>query len=142
MAERRPEAIGVGEKLKELRLTTSLSQAALGELLGISSSTWRLYELGIRIPNDSIKKRIATHFNKTIDELFFEKMTQKWITTVDGYTVKSLEWNGSFDLKIYDENNEEVFRSRTSIYSLRDASTVIRRQLDLKGKRIKWEKEN
>jgi transcriptional regulator with XRE-family HTH domain len=136
------ETIAHGQELKTLRLQTGLSQDKLGDLLNITGAAWRQYELGLRIPNDKIKKRIAKHFNKTTDELFFSgEETTKWITTINGYTAKSLEWSGRFDLWIYDENNEEVFRSRTSIYSLRDASTTIRQQLGLKGKRITWGKE-
>lgn len=69
--EKRPEAIEIGIKLKSLRYGTGLSQDKLGELLGITGAAWRLYELGIRIPNDTIKKQISVMFNKTVDELFF-----------------------------------------------------------------------
>lgn len=72
MAKRREEAVILGRKLKELRAKTGLSQDALGEQLGITGAAWRLYELGMRIPNDKIKKKIATYFDKTVDELFFE----------------------------------------------------------------------
>lgn len=68
---KREKALVVGKKLKELRLNAELSQDAIGELLGITGAAWRLYELGMRIPNDTIKKRISVHFNKTVDELFF-----------------------------------------------------------------------
>lgn len=69
--ERREEAVLLGKKLKELRIEADLSQESLGEALGITGAAWRLYELGMRIPNDKIKKRISVHFNKTVDELFF-----------------------------------------------------------------------
>ena len=60
-----------GKKLKALRLKTGLSQDKLGVLLEITGAAWRQYELGVRTPNDKIKKRIAVYFNKTVDELFF-----------------------------------------------------------------------
>lgn len=66
-----PTSIAIGKKLRKLRLQTGLSQNKLGELLDITGAGWRHYELGTRIPNDEFKKRIAKHFNKTVDELFF-----------------------------------------------------------------------
>lgn len=69
---KREEAIALGRKLKALRSTTGLSQELLGKNLGITGAAWRLYELGMRIPNDKVKKKIAVYFNKTVDELFFD----------------------------------------------------------------------
>lgn len=69
---RREEAISIGKKLKALRTATGLSQDKLGKELEITGAAWRLYELGMRIPNDKIKKRIAVYFKKTVDELFFD----------------------------------------------------------------------
>ena len=54
-----------------MRTETGLSQDKLGEILGITGAAWRQYELGLRTPIDKIKKRIAVHFEKTVDELFF-----------------------------------------------------------------------
>jgi DNA-binding XRE family transcriptional regulator len=65
------ETIERGKKLKELRAQTGLSQEKLGSLLEITGAAWRQYELGVRTPSDKIKKRIAVHFSKTVDELFF-----------------------------------------------------------------------
>ena len=70
--EKREEAVILGQKLKALRLETGLSQEKLGKELGISGAGWRMYELGMRIPSDKIKKQIAIYFNKTVDELFFQ----------------------------------------------------------------------
>lgn len=65
------ESMAMGKKLKELRTETGLSQDKLGAVLGITGAAWRQYELGLRTPIDKIKKRIAVHFEKTVDELFF-----------------------------------------------------------------------
>lgn len=70
--KKREEAVALGKKLKKLRSETGLSQELLGKELGITGAAWRLYELGMRIPNDKIKKKIAVYFNKTVDELFFD----------------------------------------------------------------------
>ena len=72
MAEKRTEAILIGEKLKKLRTDNELSQDGIGKLLDCTGASWRLYELGLRIPNDKMKRKIAQHFQKSIEELFFE----------------------------------------------------------------------
>lgn len=68
---KRKEAIAIGHKLKRLRLDKGMLQREMGAALEINEATWRLYELGLRIPNDEIKKRISVYFGLTIDELFF-----------------------------------------------------------------------
>jgi len=68
-------------------------------------------------------------------------MTKKYWTEINGFTAKSLEWEGKFDLSIY-KGNEEVYRNLTFAYSLKDCSTIIRRELGLKGKRINWISES
>lgn len=65
------ETIARGKRLKKLRLKTGLSQDKLGEVFGITGAAWRQYELGVRVPNDKIKKQIAIHFDMTIEDLFF-----------------------------------------------------------------------
>lgn len=64
-------------------------------------------------------------------------MTKKYKAEIGEYTAESLEWEGKYDLYIY-KGEEEIFRNPTFSYSLKDNSTVIRRELGLKGKRITW----
>ena len=71
LLEKTPASLALGKKLRELRIETGLTQEKMGELFELSAAAWRHYELGIRIPNDRNKKRIAVYFNKTVDELFF-----------------------------------------------------------------------
>ena len=69
--EKREAAVVIGDRLRALRLEKGMLQREMGAALEISEATWRLYELGLRIPNDEIKKRISVYFEMTIDELFF-----------------------------------------------------------------------
>lgn len=64
-------AFVIGERLRGLRLERGLTQAKMSKEIGIGESTWRMYELGQRIPSDEIKMKIASYFKKTVDELFF-----------------------------------------------------------------------
>ena len=44
---------------------------AVAEACGISLSALTMYELGQRIPRDDVKKRLAQHYKKTVQELFY-----------------------------------------------------------------------
>lgn len=57
------------EKLIALRGSKTQSEVAEG--VGITVSALSNYEQGIRIPRDSIKKKIADYYGKTVDYIFF-----------------------------------------------------------------------
>lgn len=61
----------IGEKLATLRNERNLTQKELGIEVGISTASIAMYELDERVPRDEIKKRIATFFGKTVQEIFF-----------------------------------------------------------------------
>lgn len=61
----------IGEKISELRNKMNITQKELGNAVGISSTSIAMYELNERIPRDEIKKRIATYFNVSVQDLFF-----------------------------------------------------------------------
>lgn len=56
-------------KLRTLR--GDKTQAYIAAQLGISPSSWAMYENGDRIPRDEVKIQIAAYFNKTVQEIFF-----------------------------------------------------------------------
>jgi len=60
----------ISEKLIELR--GRKRQKEIADAVGISQSTYAMYEQGKRIPSDEIKIRLATYFQKTVQEIFFE----------------------------------------------------------------------
>ena len=57
--------------LSELR--GSMTQVELAKALHISRSSLIKYEHGERTPRDNIKKRIATYFGKTVQEIFYDE---------------------------------------------------------------------
>ncbi len=59
----------IGQKLTELR--GSRTQAEVAKALGISPSTYSMYELGERVPRDNIKIRISDYYKKPIHKIFF-----------------------------------------------------------------------
>lgn len=60
----------ISERLVSLR--GDKTQTEVAESLGISVSALSNYEQGIRVPRDSIKKKIADYYGKTVDYIFFD----------------------------------------------------------------------
>ncbi len=58
-----------GSKLKELR--GNRSQEEMANEIGITKSSWAMYERNERVPRDEVKVKIATYFGKTVQEIFF-----------------------------------------------------------------------
>lgn len=58
-------------KLRKLRAKKTQEQVA--QDLGVSLSAYVKYENGIRVPRDDIKKRIATYYNSTVQDIFFSE---------------------------------------------------------------------
>lgn len=57
--------------LAELR--GNMSRQQLAQELHISKSALDKYERGERTPRDSLKKRIAAYFGKTVQEIFYDE---------------------------------------------------------------------
>lgn len=60
------------EQLKKLR--GNKSQKQIADEIGITKSSWAMYERGERVPRDEIKIQIAHFFGKTVEEIFFGQL--------------------------------------------------------------------
>ena len=58
-----------GDVLKKLR--GERSQASIAAEIGITKSSWAMYERNERVPRDEVKIQIANFFGKTVQEIFF-----------------------------------------------------------------------
>lgn len=58
-----------GKILRELR--GMKTQEEIAKDLGITKSSWAMYERDERVPRDEVKVKIADYFNKPIQELFY-----------------------------------------------------------------------
>ncbi|KPU42131.1 HTH-type transcriptional regulator ImmR [Oxobacter pfennigii] len=58
-----------GERLKEIRIESKLTQEELGDMVGVSGNTISKYETGDREPSLDILTRIANYFNVSLDYL-------------------------------------------------------------------------
>lgn len=63
-------ALHVRNVVKELRLTRGLSQAALGEVLGVSRQTVNSIETGRYLPSLPLAIAVARFFDKAVEEVF------------------------------------------------------------------------
>lgn len=57
------------EKLRVLR--GEKSSREVSSVIGISDSTLRMYELGLRVPRDEIKVKLANYYGKSVQDIFF-----------------------------------------------------------------------
>lgn len=55
--------------LRELR--GDRTQEEIARAIGITKSSWAMYERGERTPRDETKMRIANFFGRSIEEIFF-----------------------------------------------------------------------
>lgn len=60
----------IPERLRNLR--GDKSQKEVAEAIGISQSSYAMYETGDRVPNDENKRKLAAFFKKTVQEIFFD----------------------------------------------------------------------
>lgn len=61
----------VGEKLRLLRIEKGETQKQLGNAIGVTEMAISKYEAGKTLPNDDNKMKIARHFGKSVEEIFF-----------------------------------------------------------------------
>lgn len=61
--------MSVGMKLRALR--GRKTQKKIAEEIGITKSSWAMYERDERIPRDEVKIRIAEYFHETVQAIFY-----------------------------------------------------------------------
>ena len=61
--------MSVGERLRALR--GELTQEEISKELGITKSSYAMYERGERTPRDEVKVRISKYYGVSVQELFY-----------------------------------------------------------------------
>lgn len=61
----------IGKKLIELRNSKNLTQKELGQIIGVSTASIAMYEIGERIPRDEVKVRISKYFGVPVQAIFY-----------------------------------------------------------------------
>ena len=64
--------MNTADMLKELRGVKS--QAEIASSVGVTKSSWAMYERGERVPRDEVKVKIAKYFGKSVQEIFYPAM--------------------------------------------------------------------
>lgn len=67
--ERGVKLVDFGRKLKELRMSAKLTQAQLGELIGVTKSVISFYELQERSPSPDVLVKLSQVFHVSTDYL-------------------------------------------------------------------------
>jgi len=69
-------------KFKEMRQRGGYTQAALGQVLGITPDYVNIIENGRQTPGFVLAKRIADFFGVTVDELFFCESNERNVQNI------------------------------------------------------------
>lgn len=64
--------MSVASEIKKLRVEKGETQQQFSEAIGVSTMAVSKYESGKMIPNDDKKIKIARHFEKSVEEIFFQ----------------------------------------------------------------------
>ena len=56
------------------KLRGDRTQKEIAAALGITKSSWAMYERDERVPRDEVKIRIAKYFGKSVEELFYTQI--------------------------------------------------------------------
>lgn len=73
----------IGHILRSLR--GSKTQEEIADAIGITKSSWAMYERGKRIPRDEVKVKIARYFCKSVEEIFFSHKEHFMYSVNDDY---------------------------------------------------------
>ena len=65
----------IAENLRELRRRKGVTQREVAKALGIPATTYNAYETGQNVPRDPVKVAIANYYGKTVQYIFFKKIT-------------------------------------------------------------------
>ena len=63
--------MSLGKILRELR--GDKTQEEIAQAVGVTKSSWAMYEREERIPRDEVKIQIANHFGKSVQDIFFKQ---------------------------------------------------------------------
>ena len=66
--------MSTGAIIRELRLKKGISQEIAASEVGVTKSSWAMYERGERVPRDEVKVKIARYFGRSVQDIFFSKI--------------------------------------------------------------------
>jgi transcriptional regulator with XRE-family HTH domain len=69
----KPYAVGVGQRIRQLRLAKAISQKALAKNLGVGNGTVNRWETGKCVPLMPIRCKLAKALGSTVAAIFLER---------------------------------------------------------------------
>lgn len=113
----------IGKKIKSLRLSKSLTQNQLAEILGVSKSTLSNYERNVSTPSPDIFVNLASYFDVSIDYLMNDDPDVSREALKEGgayHSDKVLskdEWNAiSYYRRLNDEQRDYIKGQMIQLY--------------------------
>lgn len=67
-------------------LRGSRTQSEISDAIGITKSSWAMYERGERVPRDEVKIKIADFFGKSVQDIFYCSSGKCWALEDTAYT--------------------------------------------------------
>lgn len=65
----------IGDNLRYLRKKKNVTQTEVAKALGIPVTTYNAYETGQNVPRDEVKRKIADYFDRSVQFIFFKRIT-------------------------------------------------------------------
>lgn len=102
--------MGIAENIKDLRTYNNLTQLEFGRIAGVSDKAVSTWEAGIKEPRMGAIKRIAAHFNLSINELVGDSIPSSRIEPREN-VVKIAGRDGSYMEKQVSDEQLALFQS-------------------------------
>ncbi|KJS85147.1 MAG: hypothetical protein JM58_09220 [Peptococcaceae bacterium BICA1-8] len=97
----------ISDRIKQLRQENNLTQEEFGKMFGIVKSTVSLYESNKSNPDDELKRKIAKHFNVSLDWLLgLSDKKQPNIETKEDKFIEKISVHFRSDPNLNDEEKE------------------------------------
>lgn len=65
----------IADNLRYLRKRKGVTQTEVAKALGIPTTTYNAYETGQNVPRDEMKRRIADYYDRSVQFIFFKRIT-------------------------------------------------------------------
>lgn len=62
----------IAERLRNLRTEANESKEQVAVAIGVTAQAISNYEIGIRVPSDDLKCKLADHYNQTVQSIFYD----------------------------------------------------------------------
>lgn len=130
--------MSIGKNIARLRKEKGMTQAELGERLGVSNQAISKWEQEMTMPDVMILPDIAKIFNVPIENLYFYDAKVEEIT--DKISNKIVKNNDGRVLAVFVEDNDSVVKTRVPIEAIQTllANENVRAEINFEDEEFNW----